>query len=270
MKNERRQSVDNQPYGRAVEILSQAAYPASHPYSWDVIGSMADLSAASEDDVKSFFKLYYAPNNAILTIVGDFEAAQVKAWVTRSTSATLPRGNAIVRPSVSPVTLDKETRLVYEDRVPQPRLYILWPTVGEKSDDRFALQVLDAITAGPRTTRLTKALVYDQQARHERRHEPEHQRRRRRLLASSISPQARARHSPNSRRPPTPSSRSSKWKDRPLEEIQRATAGLEAGFLAGLQIEPRQVVHARRRLRVPPGRRPVQDGLSEVAGGDAR
>src|SRR5262245_53049822 len=62
VKNERRQSVDNQPYGRAFEILSQATYPASHPYSWDVIGSMEDLSAASADDVKNFFKLYYAPN----------------------------------------------------------------------------------------------------------------------------------------------------------------------------------------------------------------
>ena len=64
VKNERRQRVDNQPYGRAGEILAQAMYPPRHPYSWDVIGSMADLSAASEEDVKNFFRLYYAPNNA--------------------------------------------------------------------------------------------------------------------------------------------------------------------------------------------------------------
>ena len=66
VKNERRQGVDNQPYGRVDEILAEATYPPSHPYSWDVIGSMADLSAASEEDVKSFFRVYYAPNNAIL------------------------------------------------------------------------------------------------------------------------------------------------------------------------------------------------------------
>ena len=66
VKNERRQSVDNQPYGRASRSSPQATYPPSHPYSWDVIGSMADLSAASEEDVKSFFRLYYAPNNAFL------------------------------------------------------------------------------------------------------------------------------------------------------------------------------------------------------------
>src|SRR5262245_31753227 len=78
VKNERRQSYDNQPYGRAWEILSAATYPKEHPYSWPVIGSMTDLSAASEKDVKDFFRLYYAPSNATLTIVGDFEPAQAK------------------------------------------------------------------------------------------------------------------------------------------------------------------------------------------------
>ena len=83
VKNERRQSVDNQPYGRAGEILSHAMYPPSNPYSWDVIGSMEDLSAASEDDVKNFFRLYYAPNNAFLAIVGDIDPAQAKAWIAK-------------------------------------------------------------------------------------------------------------------------------------------------------------------------------------------
>ncbi len=106
VKNERRQSYDNQPYGRANEILSAATYPASHPYSWDVIGSMEDLSAASEADVKSFFKLYYAPNNAFLSIVGDFEMADAKAWVTKY-FGDIPRGGAITRPAVTPVKLDR-------------------------------------------------------------------------------------------------------------------------------------------------------------------
>ena len=83
VKNERREGVDNQPYGRVTEIMMEAMYPKGHPYSWDVIGSMDDLSAASEEDVKNFFRLYYAPNNAFLAIVGDFDPAQAKALVTK-------------------------------------------------------------------------------------------------------------------------------------------------------------------------------------------
>jgi zinc protease len=163
VKNERRQGVDNQPYGRAGEILAQATYPATHPYSWDVIGSMEDLSAATEEDVKSFFRLYYAPNNAFLAIVGDFDPVQAKAWVQKY-FGDIPRGKDITRPSVAPVVLDAERRLVYEDRVQLPRLYVQWPTVGEKHEDRFALDVLGAVLSGPRTARLTKALVYDKQS----------------------------------------------------------------------------------------------------------
>jgi zinc protease len=163
VKNERRQGVDNQPYGRVDEILARTTYPASHPYSWDVIGSMEDLSAASEDDVKNFFRLYYAPNDAFLAIVGDFDVAQAKAWVTKYFS-DIPRGKPVTRPKAPPVTLPGEQRLVYEDRVQVPRLYIQWPTVGERDDDSFALDVLGVILSGPRTARLTKALVYDQQA----------------------------------------------------------------------------------------------------------
>jgi zinc protease len=163
VKNERRQSVDNQPYGRAGEIISAAIYPPTHPYSWDVIGSMADLSAASEDDVKNFFRLYYAPNNAVLALVGDFDPAQAKGWIAKY-FGDIPRGKAITRARVEPVTLASEKRLVYEDRVPVPRLYMAWPTVGLKNDDRFALAALGSILAGARTARLTKALVYEQQA----------------------------------------------------------------------------------------------------------
>ena len=162
VKNERRQRMDNQPYGLVDEIVSNTLYPATHPYSWSVIGSMADLTAASEADVKDFFRLYYAPGNAILSIAGDFQPAQAKALVAKYFGA-FPSGAAIVRPAAPPVTRNTETRLVYEDRIQVPRLVIVWPTVGRQSDDRFALTVLDAITAGARTTRLTKPLVYDRQ-----------------------------------------------------------------------------------------------------------
>jgi zinc protease len=163
VKNERRQSVDNQPYGRAREILTHATYPADHPYSWDVIGSMTDLSAASEEDVKSFFRLYYAPNNAYLAIVGDFDPARAKELVIRY-FGDMPRGKPITRPKVEPVTLPAEKRLVFEDRVQVPRLYLQWPTVGETHDDRFALDVLATILAGSRTARITNALVYGEQS----------------------------------------------------------------------------------------------------------
>ena len=75
-----------------------------------------------------------------------------------------PRGKPVTRPAISTVTLDKETRLVFEDRVQVPRLYIQWPSAGQKNDDKFALDVLGDILSGPRTARLTKALVYDTQA----------------------------------------------------------------------------------------------------------
>jgi zinc protease len=124
---------------------------------------MEDLTAASEEDVKNFFRLYYAPNNAYLAIVGDFDPAQAKALVAKY-FGDFPRGKPIARPKVAPVTLAAEKRLVFEDRVQVPRLYIQWPTVGIKNDDRFALDVLSSILSGARTARLTKALVYDEQS----------------------------------------------------------------------------------------------------------
>jgi zinc protease len=162
VKNERRQSYDNQPYGRVGEIFAAAMYPAGHPYSWPVIGSMTDLSAASEEDVKAFFRLYYAPNNATIAIVGDFDPAQAKAWVTKY-FGDLPQGKQVQRPSVPLGKLQAGKRLVYLDSVQVPRLYIQWPSVGVKSEDDYALSVMGSILSGPRTARLTKALVYDSQ-----------------------------------------------------------------------------------------------------------
>jgi zinc protease len=232
VKNERRQSMDNQPYGLASEILSSTTYPPSHPYSWSIIGSMKDLSAASEEDVKNFFRLYYAPNNAVLSVAGDLEVAQAKAWV-RKYFGDIPRGKPIRRASVRPVTLDKEIRLVFEDRVQLPRLYIQWPTVGENSDDRFALYVLDAIMSGPRTARLTKALVYDQQS------------------ASSVTARQDSSEDVGEWRitiTPRPGHSLTeleaaadalldkvKAEGPTQEEIQRATAGQEFDFVSGLQ-----------------------------------
>jgi zinc protease len=162
VKNERRQSYDNQPYGRVSEILAAAMYPKGHPYSWPVIGSMTDLSAASEEDVKAFFRLYYAPNNATLAVVGDFDPVQAKAWIQKY-FGDLPQGKPVERPSVPIGKLEAGKRLVYEDTVEVPRLYVQWPTIGFKNDDDYALSVMGSILSGSRTARLTKALVYDSQ-----------------------------------------------------------------------------------------------------------
>jgi zinc protease len=162
VKNERRQSYDNQPYGRVSEIFAAAMYPKGHPYSWPVIGSMTDLTAASEADVKAFFRVYYAPNNATLAIVGDFDPAEAKKLIEKYFS-DLPQGKAVERPTVPLGKLEASKRLVYEDRVQVPRLYIQWPTVGFKRDDDYPLSVMSSILSGSRTARLTKALVYDSQ-----------------------------------------------------------------------------------------------------------
>jgi zinc protease len=160
VKNERRQGVDNQPYGRVSEIFAAAMYPKDHPYSWPVIGSMTDLTAASEEDVKGFFRFYYAPNNATLAVVGDFDRVQTKEWILKY-FGDLPKGQPVNRPTVPLGKLAAGKRLVYEDRVQVPRLYIQWPTVGFKADDSYALSMMGSILSGSRTARLTKALVYD-------------------------------------------------------------------------------------------------------------
>jgi zinc protease len=162
VQNERRQGTDNQPYGRAFEILTTALVPESNPYSWPVVGYIADLQKASVEDVKNFFRVYYGPSNATIAIVGDFDPAQAKAWVTRY-FGDLKRTTPITRPTIAPVTLSGEKRLTFEDRVQVPRLYIAWPSAGDDNDDAYALQFLGEILAGPRTARLTKELVFDHQ-----------------------------------------------------------------------------------------------------------
>jgi zinc protease len=163
VKNERRQRVDNQPFGSQADIIPAAIYPATHPYSWSVIGSMADLSAASVDDVKDFFRTYYAPNNATLAIVGDFDAAKAKAWIAKY-FGPIPSGPAITRPVIEPVRLSANKRLVLEDsKARLPQIVFVWPTIGGDSPDALALQGLASVLTRDRTSRLAKLLVYDRQ-----------------------------------------------------------------------------------------------------------
>ncbi|MFP5354517.1 MAG: M16 family metallopeptidase [Gemmatimonadota bacterium] len=161
VKNERRQGVENQPYGIAEDLLAPAIYPAGHPYSWPVIGSMADLSAASLDDVKDFFRRYYAPNNAVIVVAGAVKADSVRAAV-RQAFADIPRGPAITRPAPPSFTL-RDTVMVAEDQVQLPRLYLSWRSVAQYHADDAALNVARYLLVGARNARLTNALVYEQE-----------------------------------------------------------------------------------------------------------
>lgn len=163
VKNERRQRVDNVPYGRADEVILAALYPKSHPYSWPVIGSMVDLSAASLGDVQNFFRTYYAPNNATLVIAGDFDPSATKKLVAQYFGG-ISRGPAIQRrTTVPPVVIARDMFLVLEDRVQLPRLFYTWHSVKDFSKDDAALDILAQVIAGGKNSRLYKKLVYDLQ-----------------------------------------------------------------------------------------------------------
>ncbi|MGQ0539890.1 MAG: M16 family metallopeptidase [Gemmatimonadaceae bacterium] len=161
VKNERRQSVENQPYGIATDILSAALYPATHPYSWPVIGSMADLSAASLEDVKAFFRTYYAPNNATIVVAGAVKADSVKRHVMQLFS-DIPRGPAITRPK-APEFAVKDTFIVAEDRVQLPRMYLSWHGVQKFHADDAPLDAAAYLLSGARNSRLTNTLVYEKE-----------------------------------------------------------------------------------------------------------
>lgn len=162
VKNERRQNVENVPYGRFFETVLPVVFPKGHPYSWEVIGSMADLSAATLDDVSRFFRTYYAPNNASITIAGDFAPDSARAWVTRW-FGDIPRATAPVRPAVTRTPLARDTVLVLEDRVQLPRVYHVWPSVPMFDRDDAALSALAQVLAGGRSARLYASLVREQQ-----------------------------------------------------------------------------------------------------------
>ena len=164
VKNERRQSYDNQPYGTASETILAALYPTGHPYSWPTIGSMEDLSAARLEDVTAFFRTYYAPNNATLTIAGHFDPDSARTWVRRY-FGDIPRGPAQpARPTLPRVTIPRDTFLVLEDRVQLPRFYYEWHSPKAFHADDAALDLLAYILAGDKNSRLYRRLVYDMQA----------------------------------------------------------------------------------------------------------
>jgi zinc protease len=162
VQNEKRQGVDNQPYGRANEILMSMLYPPDHPYSWTVIGSMEDIGAATLEDVKDFFKMYYTPNNASLSIAGDFDPAVAKKLVEKH-FASIPPGPPIEKLKQWMPALDGLKRTVVTDKIELPRVYMAWhtPALYAPGDAEFDV-IADALSSG-KTSRLYKALVYEKQ-----------------------------------------------------------------------------------------------------------
>ncbi len=162
VKNERRQSYENQPYGMLWETAYALLYPQGHPYSWTTIGSMADLDAARLEDVSEFFRTYYAPNNASIAIVGDVNPAQVRQWVERY-FGWIPRNTEVQRPTDPMPQIAATTYTVREDRVTLPELTMIWRTDKRFSQDDAALNALAAILTSGKSSRLYKRLVYDEQ-----------------------------------------------------------------------------------------------------------
>ncbi|MDO5505198.1 MAG: pitrilysin family protein [Pseudoxanthomonas suwonensis] len=142
VKNEKRQSVDNQPYGHTYAVLLEAMYPQGHPYSWPVIGSLQDLDAATLEDVRGFYQRWYSPNNATLVLAGDFDPVQARGWIEKY-FGEIPRGPEASRAAPHPAALSESVRLMHEDNYARlPELTLAWPGVHQGHADAAALGVL--------------------------------------------------------------------------------------------------------------------------------
>lgn len=162
VRNERRQHVENQPYGRVYESMLENIFPYEHPYSWPVIGSMEDIASATLEDVKSFFRQFYTPRNASLCIAGDFDLDQAKTWVEKY-FAEIPGGPPLERMKSWTPRVDNEKRIAMEDQVALPRVYLAWPTPGLFGSGDSDLDILANILSSGKDSRLYKTLVYDKQ-----------------------------------------------------------------------------------------------------------
>jgi zinc protease len=162
VRNERRQSVENQPYGLAEEAVVHELYPAGHPYRANVMGSHQDIQAAKLEDVKKFFKQYYVPNNASLAIVGDFDKEPTKALVAKY-FGTFKKGEPVppVKATTPPIT--SERRLVVKERVELPRVYMTWLTPAFFKPGDADADMTATILGGGKSSRLYKDLVYQKQ-----------------------------------------------------------------------------------------------------------
>jgi zinc protease len=160
--NERRQNYENRPYGLAQFALHEALYPSAHPYRWPTIGDPADLRAAGLDDVRDFFVRFYHPANASLAIAGDIETAEALRLASRW-FAEIPAGPS-VGPVHAPAVAPGGPRIVLEDRIELPRLYLAWPTPPLFAPGDAALDLLGDVLANGRASRLYRRLLHDERA----------------------------------------------------------------------------------------------------------
>ena len=162
VKNERRQGLENTPYGRWFKLVAENLYPSRHPYANDVIGVHEDLTAATLEDVKEFFTTYYTPNNLSLVIAGDFDPVQAKSLVEKY-FGSIAAGPALDRPAKGMVRLDGEKIVEVKDRVPQERTYFAWNTPAYFDPGDAELDLVTTILTDGLSARLNKALIYDRQ-----------------------------------------------------------------------------------------------------------
>ena len=162
VKNERRQSYENRPYGMASLEMDKMLWPAGHPYSWPTIGYMEDLTAASHEDVVNFFKTYYAPNNASLVIAGDIDIARTRTLVEKW-FGEIPRGPVPMPVAPPAAILTEVKRQTLTDQVRLPRLYLGWLTPREYAPATAALDVAASILSDGKNSRLYSRLVYETQ-----------------------------------------------------------------------------------------------------------
>jgi predicted Zn-dependent peptidase len=158
VKNERRQSVENAPYGKAYDAIPELMFPKGHPYSWSVIGSMEDLSAATVDDVKTFFSTYYVPNNATLVVAGDFDSKAIKPIIA-SYFGTIRRGNDVPRRAVPPVELRGVKRVTMVDTVEQAKTIMAWHSPAAFKPGDADLKLSASVLADGVASRLYQRLV---------------------------------------------------------------------------------------------------------------
>jgi len=162
VKNERRQSYENAPYGMADPRIWELMFPKNHPYHWPVIGYMEDLTAASAEDVREFFRKYYAPQNASMVVAGDINPADARKRIEHWFADVKP-GKSADPIEVPPVSLNSVIKETLTDQVQLPRLYLAWLTPALYAPGDSALDVTSSILAGGKNSRLYKKLVYDLQ-----------------------------------------------------------------------------------------------------------
>ena len=161
VQNEKRQG-DNQPYGTVDYRILEGLFPVGHPYSWNVIGSMDDLDAASLEDVHEWFKTYYGPNNVVIVVAGDVNPQEALEKVEKY-FGDIPPGPPIAKPREWIVKLEHDKRETMQDRVPQARIYKVWGAPNFVSEDADLLQLADAVLTGGKNSRLYERLVYKDQ-----------------------------------------------------------------------------------------------------------